>query len=1181
MRKSISTILVLTMVLSLFVSFGANAAHWAQDAIDYVTSNGYWIAPQPIEPDKPATRAETASLFARILVSKIPEYTNNYEDVSKDNIYSGDIAAVTIMELMLGYDGKFRPDDTLTREELAVILDRASKLVSDDFKDVDYEDNLLKDFEEISDWAQKSVGNSLHYVLMKGMGGKRFAPKETTTLAEVATVVKSLAEYSEANNKIASYLIREVDASDNIEEDFDVLQSAGIWPQAGIVGYGMLARFNGAPGKIYVARTTTLENQTKQLESMGPPPVVCKIIGPDGFTVCRVNLYDKQDGTMEKIVEIPEGEPGIYRIQFVGGLKYDVFTIGVQEPESWGVFGEPEFMFTESTPKKSYFWVPEKYETICLGIAQKEPARAAIFGPDGGQLFATGTTNSFEDGNAQRLNMNTLEPGEVYSIEVTEDFRGRFGLIGGSPLICPTAEMAADLKGGFVYYEDEYISLQTFGPLQAKARARMTEIYNEMGGNFDVDVTVPENPPETLDNPRAESMLYAAYGGSLQGIENTLENQMLDPTSPFFGMYMGLRLRGEREWPTVWWEHCSGNPNGDTERNWLGKAQFSGALTHNAETNYWYGNYQIQKRVELQFLAWALTMNPGGALYGRSTTNNALVYYWTQTQFYLGEHGMPSGYAAVRNFLSPKTRVITDQAISEVIEHMMNGRGQGVTNQMLCSTEAALFGAQCFPEYSHFLDKVNFEIIGTAWPCSRPNYLGQTSPLGYWCENGCDASSYGRMNEGIWDTIVFTYLNNISEEKQDPYAKAKLIEATERFLKFDSMFYAPAVGPFRDYNSSVYTSRIDSPYGNASTIAGNSYLIKDFPRAKANWVAGAGDTFDPTTVGADGSLNVDSSESNNKILNDGWAMSHIKYNWYRWGKAFRESAPNDYQASISEDMYLMWHTDEKYDESEIPVLPFAEDDYFIYKLEGGAVAAKHKGIYFPIFYSNDLNYISGYSWHHAAPLQIWDEYFSTVMSSQKPHSNSYQRISSGQHAYNRPEADYRGKFSLSEIVSAGVVGKHFTGELMIEGKEHYNEFSWLEEGKSFRITGQNHYGGKQVVWDYYLTEEGVTIEGGATEIKEKDDLWIQLPLIDRSSQVEGFTLTYYEDEHKVVFAHDGKTLTFEWEEGTESQFLAKRGEASIYRELLIKLTPEKPQARVKIYRDVGDYEFIYYGTKGI
>ena len=43
MRKIISTILVLTMVLSLF-SFSVSAEHWADDAINFVTENGYWIS---------------------------------------------------------------------------------------------------------------------------------------------------------------------------------------------------------------------------------------------------------------------------------------------------------------------------------------------------------------------------------------------------------------------------------------------------------------------------------------------------------------------------------------------------------------------------------------------------------------------------------------------------------------------------------------------------------------------------------------------------------------------------------------------------------------------------------------------------------------------------------------------------------------------------------------------------------------------------------------------------------------------------------------------------------------------------------------------------------------------------------------------------------------------------------
>ena len=52
--------------------------------------------------------------------------------------------------------------------------------------------------------------------------------------------------------------------------------------------------------------------------------------------------------------------------------------------------------------------------------------------------------------------------------------------------------------------------LQTFGPLQAKARARMVEVYEEMRGDFDINLDVV---PETLEilKKTEEELVFDAF----------------------------------------------------------------------------------------------------------------------------------------------------------------------------------------------------------------------------------------------------------------------------------------------------------------------------------------------------------------------------------------------------------------------------------------------------------------------------------------------------------------------------------------------------------------------------------------------------------------------------------------------------------------------------------------------
>ncbi len=1167
MRKIISTILVLVMVLSLFTSFGANAAHWAQEALDFVTENGYWIAPTAIEPDRPATRAETASLFARILISKIPDYNGAYSDVSYDDLYGGDITAVTLMGLMEGYDGEFRPNDTLTREELACILDRAAKMISDEFVDTTYNMRYYKDGGDVSDWASQSVQNASAYVLMKGIQGKLFLPKGTTTLAEVATVVKALSDTSDAEKEAnqTMYSVRDITSSDNITKDFNVLQSGGINLQLGKGGFGMMARFNGAPGEIYISRKITNKTFDKDY-GFAFPSVICRITDPNGNVVVRVNMYYQEDGTMEKIINIPEGDPGIYRIQFISGWKNDIMTIGVKNPVSWGVYGQSDFYFTETTPKKSYFWVPWKYETISLGIAGKD-AKATVWSEDGTVRIAeTAVSTAITNSGKKNVDIKSFQPDTVYMLEVPSNFAGVFAMIGGSKLLCPTPEMARDLKGGYTLYEDEYATLQLRGPLQIRARQRMIEIWEEMGADAaNFKITVDKGPvPEvgSLDNPIAEAQMFSNYKGGLTNIQNGMDMQILDPSNPWFGT--GANLLNGQETPELNWQE--GYYHGGGYRQASG---MTSALTTNAEINKYYGNPILQKRQELAWLFFVLQLEDTMAFYYSNPEGAALNWYFHQKEnFQIGEQLVAAGYYHQRLFLSPKTRAITDNGMHQTLEIMNQLRGQGVTNQALMCMEGTLYTWMWTQEeYMH--DDLANKIDGIIYPSTQPDYIGQTSPLGYWQEgSGSDGSSYGRMCEGMWDTIALVYLN-LPKDQQRPEVVADIMEGTNRFLLFDSMWYAPAINGFNSRRTTAWLGRTNNPYGGQSAIDGNAFIQNIFPRAKRNHDIMIAGTEDPDTYI---SIPNGTHTAASRIINEATAYQHIANMWDQYDGCANPSKPTSYVGTTCWLMYQVMHLDGQwYDNSEIPLLPFElPGDYNVYDPEGGAIALKHKGLYLATFYDNDLNVVSGPSWYTAAPCQFWDDYFGTIMVSQKP--ASYSLLKGSNQKRGAAALDYRSVFIEDELVHMGIMGKDAGGVLFAEGRGK-NTFSWIEEGKSFAIEHYDLYSLRKSTWKYYMTDEGYEFEVGMDSVNEREDLWVNIPCVDISVDVADASLTYSDEANTLTWAHNDKSTTISWDESVESRYRAKLGETSEYRFLQLKLTKNNPVVRFKITRDMNGYVY--------
>ena len=92
--------------------------------------------------------------------------------------------------IIQGYeDGTFRPERSISREEMCAILDRLLMLL-----EVKTEGTPMSfaDAGSISDWAKDSVARMSACGLIKGQGNNCFAPKATSTRAEAATVLLRL-----------------------------------------------------------------------------------------------------------------------------------------------------------------------------------------------------------------------------------------------------------------------------------------------------------------------------------------------------------------------------------------------------------------------------------------------------------------------------------------------------------------------------------------------------------------------------------------------------------------------------------------------------------------------------------------------------------------------------------------------------------------------------------------------------------------------------------------------------------------------------------------------------------------------------------------------------------------------------------------------------------------------------
>lgn len=100
--------------------------------------------------------------------------------------YAGEINALAASRIVLGNQGKFRPDDTMTRAEVCALLAQALDLYW-------LADGYFTDVAKES-WYAPSVNAMAAIGLVSGVGGGKFDPNATMTQEEFITVLGNLVE---------------------------------------------------------------------------------------------------------------------------------------------------------------------------------------------------------------------------------------------------------------------------------------------------------------------------------------------------------------------------------------------------------------------------------------------------------------------------------------------------------------------------------------------------------------------------------------------------------------------------------------------------------------------------------------------------------------------------------------------------------------------------------------------------------------------------------------------------------------------------------------------------------------------------------------------------------------------------------------------------------------------------
>lgn len=163
--------------------------HWAEDYILAIEKNGWMkgTSKDSFSPDESLTRAQAAVILVRILnLENLDVDEEGFNDVPNDYWASKEIKMAKEHGMINGIgNGKFAPEQPVTREQMAVMIDR----LLNKNENVQQQDKNPYIDVSTSDWAYESIINISGQGILNGFADGTFKPKEIMTRGQMATLL--------------------------------------------------------------------------------------------------------------------------------------------------------------------------------------------------------------------------------------------------------------------------------------------------------------------------------------------------------------------------------------------------------------------------------------------------------------------------------------------------------------------------------------------------------------------------------------------------------------------------------------------------------------------------------------------------------------------------------------------------------------------------------------------------------------------------------------------------------------------------------------------------------------------------------------------------------------------------------------------------------------------------------
>ncbi len=167
------------------------AGHWAEDSINALAGMGLvnGVGNARYDMTSPVTRGAIATILYRLADGSNAK-ENTFTDVTSGQWYTDAVAWAATVGVVTGYtDGTFGPNNTITRQELAVMIVRLAKLIG---MKTDADAAALDSFVDASSvgsWATSDLAWCVANGIVNGKGANNLDPAASVTRTEAATMI--------------------------------------------------------------------------------------------------------------------------------------------------------------------------------------------------------------------------------------------------------------------------------------------------------------------------------------------------------------------------------------------------------------------------------------------------------------------------------------------------------------------------------------------------------------------------------------------------------------------------------------------------------------------------------------------------------------------------------------------------------------------------------------------------------------------------------------------------------------------------------------------------------------------------------------------------------------------------------------------------------------------------------